>query len=186
MHGQVWWWVARSTGVVAWALLSGSTVLGLLRSTRALGRRPSAAWVVDLHRFLAGLGLGFVGTHVVAIVLDSYVHFGIVDVVIPFTSTWHPVWVAGGIVAAWLLVVVELTSFARRSLPAAAWRRIHLLSVPAFALFTVHGVVAGTDTRSVVGVAAAIVASMVVVFLTTARAVGPPRPPEQALADAEM
>ena len=37
---QIWWYQARAAGFVAYALLTGSVVLGLALSTRALGRRP--------------------------------------------------------------------------------------------------------------------------------------------------
>src|SRR5262245_43021103 len=104
MDGKVTWYVARSSGFVAWALLLTTIVWGLLLATRILGRRPTPAWLLSLHRYLGALALAFLGVHVGAILLDSYVHFSIVDVLVPFTSSWHPVAVAWGIVAMYLLV----------------------------------------------------------------------------------
>ena len=102
----------------------GSVVWGLALSTRVLGGRPRPAWLFDLHRFLGGLALGFVGVHVLAVLADSYVHFSLLNVLVPLTGDWHPLAVALGIVGLYLLLAVELTSLARTRLPRASptWR----------------------------------------------------------------
>src|SRR5204862_328066 len=85
-------------------LRDGAGVLwGLVLSTKLLGKRPRANWVLDLHRFLGGAAVVFTGIHVASIVLDSYVHFGLVDVLVPLASSSHPVAVAWGIVALYLV-----------------------------------------------------------------------------------
>jgi hypothetical protein len=142
------WYAARSAGVVAWCLLGLSMLWGLALSTSVFGRKPRPAWLLDLHRFLGGIAVVFTGVHVAAIVADNYVHFGVADVAVPFVSGWHPVAVAWGILAVWMLVAVEVTSLARRYLSLTLWRRVHYLSFGVFVLATVHGLSAGTDTRS--------------------------------------
>lgn len=59
MSSQVFWFAARASGIVAWALAASSVVWGLALSSRVLGRRPRPAWLFDLHRFLGGLALVF-------------------------------------------------------------------------------------------------------------------------------
>src|SRR4051812_8159410 len=100
MSSQLTWYVARSAGMVAWALLSASVLWGLAMTTRVAGRRVRRAWILDLHRYLGGLAAIFTGVHVVAILLDSYVHFDLASVLLPFASAWRPVAVAWGVVAA--------------------------------------------------------------------------------------
>lgn len=107
MTSQIAWYAARAAGIVAWALAAGSVVWGLALSTHVLGRKPRPAWIFDLHRFLGGLALMFTGVHVGAILLDTYVHFSVVNVLVPFTGTWHPVAVAWGIVAFYVLLAVS-------------------------------------------------------------------------------
>src|SRR3989442_11804872 len=99
MHGPLPWYVARASGLVAWMLLAAATLWGLALSTKVLGKRPRPNWILDLHRWLGGLALVFTGVHVIALLGDQYVHFGLVDVLVPFASSWHPGWVAGGVVA---------------------------------------------------------------------------------------
>ncbi|MDH4119332.1 MAG: hypothetical protein OEW30_18270, partial [Acidimicrobiia bacterium] len=73
---KVWWYVARSSGLVAWLLLAAAVVWGLLLSTRILQERRKPAWLLDLHRWLGGLSVVFTGAHLAGLVLDSYVEFG--------------------------------------------------------------------------------------------------------------
>lgn len=142
---HVWWYAARSAGIVSWILLALSVVWGVAMSGKVRPLQVTPAWMLDLHRFLGALSVVFVGVHVGAIVLDSYVHFGPVDVLVPFASSWKPVPVAWGVVGVYLLLAIELTSLARRRLPNRWWRRVHFLSYPLFVLATVHGLTAGTD-----------------------------------------
>ena len=70
------------------------------------------------------------------------------DIAIPYASDWKPGAVALGVLGAWLLVAVELTSLAMRRLPRKLWRVVHLSSYVAFWLTSMHGAFAGTDASS--------------------------------------
>src|SRR6476620_1492473 len=152
--GQLFLFTARAGGIVAWALLAASVVWGLWLSgrVRPLGARP--AWILDLHRFLGGLATIFVGVHVGSIMLDSYTSFGPADVLVPFASSWHPLAVAWGVVATYVLLAVALTSLARNRLPKRLWRTLHVASLPLFVLATIHYVAAGTDASNPMSLAA--------------------------------
>ncbi len=145
MNEQIWWFLARSSGIVAWALLTASVLWGIVLSTDLFPRNRRPAWLLDLHRWLGGLTCGFLGLHLVTLWADSYIEFTIADFLIPFHSTWKPTAVALGVVATWLLVIVQATSLARKRLSNGAWRAVHLASYAAFVLGGVHGSMAGTD-----------------------------------------
>jgi predicted ferric reductase len=165
---KLWWFVARASGIVAWILLAVSVSAGIVLSSRLL-RRPKPAWVLDLHRFVGGLAVMFVVVHVVALLADSFVSFGVADVLVPMASTWQPGAVAWGVVALYVLLAVELTSLLMRRLPHRTWYLVHLTSYALFALATIHGLLAGTDAGNgfVRWGAAAVVA--VAVFLAVLR-----------------
>jgi methionine sulfoxide reductase heme-binding subunit len=169
VSSQVFWFAARASGIVAWALAAGSVVWGLALSTRALGGRPRPAWRFDLHRFLGGLAVVFVAVHVLSVLADSYVHFSLLNVLVPLTGDWHPLAVALGIVGLYLLLAVELTSLARTRLPRRLWRRVHYASFVLFAATTVHGLFAGTDAGSPVLRLAYLAVSALVATLTVSR-----------------
>ena len=168
-----WWYLARSSGMVAWTLLAVSVVWGLMLSTRVFGRRPSPRWLTDLHRFLGGTAVVFTGVHVGAIVADSYVHFGIADVVIPFVSHWRPVAVAWGVISLWMLLAVEVTSLLMRHLSRRLWHSIHLVSYALFLSATFHALTAGTDTRNQLFVVTCVALIVMVVLLTLLRIANP-------------
>ena len=148
MSVQLPWYVARASGLVAWALLAGSMLWGLAMTTKTFKRVVRRPWLLDLHRFLGGLALIFTVVHIVAIMGDTYVHFGIAEVLVPLAAKWHPVAVAYGIIGFYLLAAVELTSLARKSIPNALWRRVHYLSFPLYLVTTVHLLTAGTDRHN--------------------------------------
>jgi predicted ferric reductase len=169
MSSQLPWHVARAGGIVAWALVATSVIWGLALSTRALGRRPRPAWLFDLHRFLGGLAVAFTAVHVLAVLADSYVDLGLVNVVVPLTGNWHPLAVAWGIVGLYLLLAVELTSLAMSRLPRRLWRRVHMASFLVFATTSVHALAAGTDRRSPAFLVAVALACGVVALLAAVR-----------------
>jgi hypothetical protein len=102
-------------------------------------------------------------------VADSYVHFDLASIVIPFASSWKPTAVAWGVVSMYLLLAVELTSLARKRLPRNVWRMVHFASFPLFASATVHAYTAGTDGHNVAFVLTAAVVILAVTGLTRHR-----------------
>ncbi len=169
MASQLWWYSARAGGLVAWALLTASVLWGLMLSAKVRPPRVRPAWMLDLHRYLGGVATIFVAVHVGSIILDSYTHFGLADVLVPFASAWHPVAVAWGIVGLYTLLAVELTSLARRSLPNRLWRRVHMLAFPLWAFATIHFATAGTDATTTLARVAMIGATAGVCALTGVR-----------------
>jgi hypothetical protein len=184
MNPQLWWYTARASGLVAWALCTLAVVWGLALSTRLTGTRPAPAWLLDLHRSLGGLATIFVAVHLAALMADSYVHFDVGDLLVPLASSWRPGPVAWGIAALYLLVAVELTSLARRRLPMRLWRFVHLTSLPLWLVSTVHLLTAGTDAAGAPVRWTVLLSTGVVVFLTMVRGLSPRasrRPPPVGL-----
>jgi methionine sulfoxide reductase heme-binding subunit len=143
---HTWWYLARSSGLVAWVLLATAVMWGLLLSTRVLDRRPSPKWLTDLHRFLGGAAVVFTALHVGMLVADSYVHFGVAEILVPLKSSWRPVAVAWGVISLWILLAIEITSLAMKWLPRRLWRAVHFSSFALFVTATVHALTAGTDS----------------------------------------
>ena len=169
MSSQLWWYVARASGILAWALLTASVLWGLGLSTKVRPPRVRPAWMLDLHRFLGGMATIFTGFHIGSILMDSYVHFGPADILVPFASSWKPAAVALGVLSLYLLLAVEITSLAKRRLPHRLWRRIHVLAMPLFALATMHFVTAGTDAHGMLVLSAVLAATLAVAALVALR-----------------
>lgn len=172
---RVWWWVTRASGIVAWVVVAAAVVWGLLASTKLIRKRGVPAWILDLHRYLGTLTIVFVVVHVGAIWLDSFVAFTPRQLLVPFASTWRPRAVAWGIFAVYLLLAVQITSWAMRRIPRKLWHRVHVLSVPMLVLATVHGFLAGSDRSNRAVQWGAFVVLAGIVFLLFVRMLKPAR-----------
>lgn len=173
-NNHFWWYMARSTGIVAWFLAVASVLWGLALSTRALGPKPRAPWLLDLHRWLGALTVMFVGVHLVSLVGDNYLHFGWAELFVPMASTaYKPGAVTWGIVAFWFLLLVEGTSLLMKRIPKSVWHSIHLTSYVVAAAATIHLLTAGTDSTTPALRWAALFGAICIVFFTVYRLLAP-------------
>jgi DMSO/TMAO reductase YedYZ heme-binding membrane subunit len=174
MRSQTWWYAARAGGIVAWVLLTLAVIGGLQLSTR-LVRRPAPAWVLDVHRFVAGLSVVFVVVHLLGLWGDTFVQFTAADLFVPFASSYHSGALALGIVAMYLLLAIEITSLLMKRMSRRAWHAVHLSSYALFFVATVHGLLLGTDRHNTLFRACSLVAAIVVLFMTLVRLFAPRR-----------
>lgn len=148
MNEQVWWYLARSSGIVALVLLLLSLVWGILLATRILRPDDRPAWLLDLHRWFGSLAVIMTVLHLAGLVLDGYVDFGLAEIFVPGASSYRPLAVAFGIVGMYSLVAVQISSYFRRRLPRVVWQRIHMLSYLMLWASAMHAGMAGTDVGS--------------------------------------
>jgi ferredoxin-NADP reductase/DMSO/TMAO reductase YedYZ heme-binding membrane subunit len=141
----MWWYLARASGLLAWGLLGAAVLGGLTMSARvaAGGTRP---WTQGLHEFLGVLAVVFTAIHLACARATSQLGIGLLQLLVPFTRAANPLAQGCGVLAAYLLAAVMLTSWARPLLPWWCWRGLHLLAFPLFLLACVHTVLAGSDT----------------------------------------
>ena len=94
--------LARSSGVLAYVMLTATVLAGLAATTRLLRRvRPAAG--VDVHRFLSLLALGAVALHGAALALDQAVPVSLAGLVLPGAAAYRPLWTGIGAAAELLL-----------------------------------------------------------------------------------
>jgi sulfoxide reductase heme-binding subunit YedZ len=141
------WNVLRAAGIGAYLMLWASVAWGLVSTTQMFGKRVPKATTVALHQAFSTSGLLLLAVHLVFVLRDRFVPFSWLDLVVPMRASYRPIGVAFGIGAmAVTLLGVLSTSWGRRLIGTTWWRRTHSLSVPAFSLALVHGLMTGTDT----------------------------------------
>jgi methionine sulfoxide reductase heme-binding subunit len=138
------WYFARSAGIVAYLLLSSSVLLGVLMAGRTAFTWPRFA-VEEVHRFLAILTGVFIALHGGSLLLDRVVPISLPQELVPFSTPYRPLATGLGICAMELIAAVAVSNALRGRIPHALWRRVHYLTLPAWLLATLHGVLAGTD-----------------------------------------
>ena len=168
------WYAVRATGLTAEAMLLATVIVGLLKTTKVLAGRPRPPWLVDLHRAVGALTLGWTGLHIATLMLDRYVPSGWADIVIPLHQRWHPMAVAAGVVSLWMLVLVQGSSWLQRWLPRRVWVKLHLLALPMTVLAMAHGLTAGADRRALPVLAFDVVGAALVLFLLSFRLLARP------------
>jgi hypothetical protein len=147
--GSLTWDVARTGGLVAYALLTASVAMGLALSLGWRSPRWTRFVTNEVHRFVTLLSLVFVVVHGVAIAVDPFIKVSVPDVLVPFLTSYRPVWVALGIIAGYLALAVYLSERIRSRIGYAWWRRFHTLAFVAFVMALVHGIATGSDTRTI-------------------------------------
>jgi sulfoxide reductase heme-binding subunit YedZ len=139
------WYAARASGVAAYVVLSIVVSLGLTLGKKAQSSRWPRFSVEEVHRF-GGLLVGsLIGVHVLAIAADSFLPFSLTQLIVPFTSSYRPLWTGLGIAAAELLLALAITNHYRRRLPYRFWRRAHYLNFAVWGFASLHGLMTGTD-----------------------------------------
>src|SRR6185437_15118567 len=83
--------------------------------------------------------------HVAALLLDATARIGLIDLVVPFHSSYGTLGIGLGALSLDTLVVVTLAALLRRRMSKVAWTWLHRLAYVAFALIFVHAVLTGTD-----------------------------------------
>ena len=175
MKGDPTFWIlARASGLVAYVLLTSSVLAGLVLKARPLGTRLKPGAITDLHRFLALLGLGALVLHGLALVLDTAVPISISDLLVPGLAPYRPLATGLGVLAAELMLVVYASFSLRKRIGARYWRRLHWATYLIFALATVHGLAAGTDSGTTWALAIYGAATGAILAATAWRALIPP------------
>jgi len=139
------WYAARGTGVVSLLLLTVVVALGVAtRSGRALPGLPRFA-VAAVHRNAALLAVALLAVHAVTLLLDPYAKLDLVDLVLPFSADYRPLWTGLGTVGLDLVVALVATSLLRHRLGRRTWRATHWLAYAAWPVALAHGLGSGTD-----------------------------------------
>ncbi len=140
------WYLSRAAGLVAYVLLWGSVVWGLLLSSK-IGQgvlRPALA--LDAHQFLSNVAIGFAAFHGLVLMGDRYLSFPLQAVLVPFAGSYKPLLVAAGQIGLWLSLLLSLSFVLRRRLGQRRWRQLHYLAFVAYWAALLHSVLIGSDS----------------------------------------
>jgi len=139
-----WWLSSRAAGVVAFALISLSVLLGLAMANRLVRGRTA----VKLHEHLALAGLVAIAVHGITLLGDSWLNPGAIGLLVPFAMDYEPVFTGVGIVAGYLAAVLGLSFYLRRRVGAKRWRNVHRLTPLVYVLGVIHVLGAGSDASA--------------------------------------
>ncbi len=175
------WLVARASGFTAYVLVTLAVVFGLLLSQRWQSRRTWPRLVNEqLHQYTTLLAGVFTAIHGISVWIDPFTAFTLKEVLVPGVSHYRPLWMALGIISAYLGLAIVITGWLRPKIGYPWWRRLHYLTFVVWLLATLHGLGDGSDTRTVWAIAIYGLSSAAVVGLTIARLLRPAGRPRVA------
>lgn len=141
------WYLTRTAGLLLYLSIWASVVLGLGLTTPLLRPIAERGIIHSLHVWTTWLAFGLLALHIVSLASDQYLRFAARDFLVPFTSEWREPWTGLGIIAAFLFLLVSVSSALRWVTGFTVWRLLHWLSFPLYFLALAHGIGAGSDTR---------------------------------------
>ena len=174
------WILLRAAGIGSYIALWLAVDWGLIATTSLVTKRVSKPTSILFHGVVASAGLALLVIHLGGLLLDRFMPFGLLDLVIPMRAGYRTLAVSFGVFAMYAMVLILVTSWIRKRLSTKLWRTIHLLAIPTFTLALAHGVFAGTDSSRPWMFAIYVVTGVLTLFLVIVRGLTygyrPPRP----------
>lgn len=153
------WYVIRASGLIAAILIAILLLSGMGFITGHTFKilEPIAAWAT--HRAI-GIALGVsVLIHISALLIDKFMPFSPAQVFVPFVSGYKSAAIAGfhlgslyvalGIFAFYLLLLVVLTSLLLINKKPKTWKLIHISTYLVGTLVFFHAIFVGTDIQNI-------------------------------------
>jgi predicted ferric reductase len=164
------WDIARTGGLTAYVLLTLAVALGLALSMQLQSPSKWPRLVNnELHNFLTLLALVFTCIHILAVWIDPFTHFGLNEMLIPFVSSYRPIWMALGIISFYLGLAIGISAWIRPIIGYKLWRRLHVFTLLIYALVTIHGFLTGSDTNTLWAIAIYLISTILVGVLLLGR-----------------
>jgi sulfoxide reductase heme-binding subunit YedZ len=163
------WYIARASGLVLYLVSWLTMLFGLGLTTRLANSAIGRGLAYSLHAWAFHLWYGFLALHMLSLAIDPTQNFGPRELLVPFASDVRQPWTGLGVLAAELTVLLGASFAARRVVGFRAWRALHWLAFPVFAIGLAHGVGAGTDSANPGVLLLYLVTAGTVVFATTYR-----------------
>ncbi len=142
---QFFWVLARVAGLSSYAALAIALVTGIGLRTAVFDWLGSNRLVRSVHEYTTVLWIPLAVLHIGALLLDSTARIGLLDVFVPFHSSYGTLAIGVGALSLDILLVVTVTAYLKRRMPKELWLWVHRLAYAAFALAFLHAVLSGTD-----------------------------------------
>jgi sulfoxide reductase heme-binding subunit YedZ len=140
---HLFWITSRAAGTTAMLLSSVTVGFGLLMAGKLV--KGSATDRRSIHEMLSLATMIAIAVHAMALIGDKYLHPSLLDVTVPFLSSYKTLPTSIGIVAGWGMIVLGLSYYLRRRIGNARWRVIHRFTLLVWLGGLVHTFTEGSD-----------------------------------------
>ena len=142
---QFFWVLARVAGLGSYAALAIALVTGIALRTAVFDWLGSNRAVRALHEYTTVLWIPLAALHLGSLLLDTTARIGVLDLFVPFHSSYGTLAIGVGALSLDLLLVVTVAAYLRRRMRQQLWLWLHRVAYVAFGLVFLHAVLSGTD-----------------------------------------
>ena len=170
-----WFWIiSRGAGTTALILSAVTISVGLLMGGRMIAGGNADRRVY--HEVLSLSVLVAIAMHGLSLLGDSFLHPSLLDVTVPFASSYRTPWTSLGIIAGWSTIALGLSFYLRDRIGRERFRLIHRFTLLAWILGLIHTFTEGTDAGQAWFIALVAISSAPAVVLLGLRLTGRPLP----------
>lgn len=141
------WYMVRASALIGFLLLYISIFAGTVSCLPGIRKYFLRLRSLNFHCWISLQALIFTLLHAVALLFHKFISFSWEDILIPFHSSFEPGLIALGIIGLYLMVLLVVTSYGRKFIPAKLWRAIHFLNLILYFLVIIHALYLGTDLK---------------------------------------
>ncbi|MEO8687632.1 MAG: ferric reductase-like transmembrane domain-containing protein [Solirubrobacteraceae bacterium] len=168
---HLYWFISRAAGTAALLLSSVAVGVGLMMGGRLIKRGPDLRVV---HEALSLATIVALLVHAVSLLGDNFLKLSVIDISLPFSSSYKEPWMGIGIVSGWALIALGLSYYARARIGVNRWRTLHRFTALAWIGGLVHSLGEGTDAGQTWFLAATAIVTAPALLLLIVRMSKPP------------
>lgn len=142
------WYIIRASALVSFLLLYISIFFGTVSGLPGIRKYFLRLRSLNFHCWISLQALIFAVAHAIALLFHQYIEFSLADILIPFHSSFEPVLTGLGTIVFYLIIILVVTSYARKYISQKVWRSIHFLNIALYAFSIIHALYLGTDLKS--------------------------------------
>ncbi|MFT8309745.1 MAG: hypothetical protein ABF629_01155 [Sporolactobacillus sp.] len=164
------WLIVRVLGISAYLLLFCGICLGIMAGMPIWrGRKKARDLLLSIHFFFNTTGVFVAMLHPLLLVIDPYVPFSWMQLLVPFTAPREPFLYGLGTLTLYGLLFVLLTTDLKEKMPRKIWHSFHLIAYLLFLLALTHGIMGGTDSKNILIFSMYVLTFLVVMVLMVAQ-----------------
>lgn len=164
------WLTVRVLGITAYILLFFGICLGITAGMPIWkGRKTARDLLLSIHFFFNTTGTFIAMLHPLLLVIDPYIPFSWIQLLIPFTAPREPFLYGLGTLTMYGLLFVLITTDLKKKMPVKLWKSFHLIAYLLFLLALTHGIMGGTDSSNIIIFSMYVITFIVVLALMIAQ-----------------
>lgn len=141
------WYIIRASALIGFLLLYISIFVGTVSCLPIIGKYFLRLRSLNIHCWISLQALLFAMAHAITLLFHRYIRFSLADIFLPFHSSYKPLLAALGTISLYIMIILVISSYARKYISQKLWRTIHFLNIALYIFTIIHAFYLGTDLK---------------------------------------